>query len=88
MSCLIFADTEVVVVRARGPLSETILYGLDIPPGSEGVFEIDSVTGNVTVGTNGSSRLVVRNGEPTVFAFDVFAYFSSSGPAGSRVCPS
>ena len=74
-----------IVVRARGPLSETVLYGIDQPPGNEGVFEIDSVTGNITVGANGTSRLVVRNGEPTVFSFDVFAYFQSTGLSGSRV---
>ena len=66
-------------------MSETVLYGIDAPPGSEGVFDIDPITGNITVGANGSSRLVVRNGVPTSFAFDAFAYFLSSGPTGNRV---
>lgn len=68
-----------VVVRARGPLTETILYGIDLPAGSDRVFEIDSMSGNVTVGVNGTTRLVVRNGVPTVLTFDVFAYYLSSG---------
>lgn len=66
-------------------MTETILYGIDLPRGSEGLFEIDSMSGNVTVGTNGSSRIVVRNGLPTVFMFDVFAYYMSTGLSGSRV---
>jgi hypothetical protein len=80
-----YSDTEVALVRARGPLTETVLYGIDLPQGIDGVFEIDSMTGNITVGANGSSRLVIRNRMPTVFMFDVFAYFSSSGLSGSRV---
>lgn len=81
------SGTEVVVVRARGPLSETVVYGIDLPLGTEGVFEIDSQTGNVTVGGNGSGRLVIRNQQPTQFVFEIFAYFLSSGPSGSRVRP-
>ena len=80
-----FSGTEVVSVRARGPLSETVLYGIDLPQRIEGVFEIDAATGNITVGGNGSNQLVIRNGMPTVFSFDVFAYFSSTGLSGSRV---
>ena len=73
------------MVRARGLPSDIVLYGIDEPSGSEGIFDINPVTGNITVGVNGSSRLVVRNGVPTVFMFDVFAYFMSSGPSGNRV---
>lgn len=80
-----FSGTEVLAVRARGPLTETVLYGIDLPQGIDGLFQIDSMSGNITVGVNGSSRLVVRDGMPTVFSFDVFAYFSSSGLSGSRV---
>ena len=73
------------MVQARGPLTETVLYGLDLPEGIEGLFEIDSSTGNITVGLNGSATLVVRDGTSTGFSFDAFAYFSSSGLSGSRV---
>ena len=81
----VIAGTEVVVVRARGLLTETILYGIDAPIGDEGVFEINAMTGNLTVGVNGSTRVVTRNGVPTTFSFDVFAYYQSSGLSGSRV---
>lgn len=60
------------------------MYGLDLPEDIEGLFDIDSLTGNITVGLNGSLRLVVR-GRPTEFSFDAFAYFLSSGLSGSRV---
>lgn len=79
------SGTEVLAVRARGPLTETVLYGIDLPQRIDEVFEIDSMTGNITVGINGSNQLVIRNRMPTVFSFDVFAYFSSSGLSGSRV---
>jgi len=85
---LIISGTDVSVVRARGPDTETILYGIDLPVGSEGVFEINSTSGNITVGVNGSARLVVRNGMPTVLMFDVFAYYQSSGLSGVRVSDS
>ena len=88
MQTLFTQGTEVVVVRARGPLTETILYGIDLPIGSERTFEIDSSTGNITVGFNGSARLVVRGGVPTTLMFDVFAYYQSSGLSGSRVIAS
>lgn len=74
-----------VVVRARGSLTETVLYGIDPPVGDEGVFEIDPITGNITVGVNGSTRVVIRSGMPTSFSFDAFAYYQSSGLSGSRV---
>ena len=76
---------EVVVVRARGPLSETVLYGIDLPPGSEEVFQINSTSGNITVGLRGPTSLVVRNQMQTIFRLDVFAYYLSSGINGSRV---
>ena len=77
--------TEVVTVRARGPLTETVMYGIVLPAGSEGIFEIDPLLGNMTVGPNGTSRLVIRNRMPTVISLDIFAYYASSGPAGNRV---
>lgn len=73
------------MVRAIGLLTETILYGIDLPRGDEGVFEMNPATGNLTVGVNGSTRVVTRNGVPTTFLFDVFAYYQSSGLSGSRV---
>jgi len=60
-------------------------YGIDLPPGREGVFVIDPSTGNITVGGNGTSQLVIRNREETVISFDVYAYFTSSGPNENRV---
>ena len=74
-----------VVVRAQGSFMETVVYGIDLLMEDEGVFEIDSLSGNITVGVNGSNKIVVRGGIPTVFTFDVFAYFQSSGLSGSRV---
>lgn len=79
------AGTEVVVVRAQGSFMETVVYGIDLLAVDEGVFEIDPLNGNITVGVNGSSRIVVRGGIPTIFTFDIFAYFQSSGLSGSRV---
>ena len=72
-------------VRARGPAGQTILYGLDLPLGTERIFEIDPVMGNITVGPNGPSRLVIRDHNPTVFTFDAYAYYLLSGPTGDRV---
>ena len=72
-------------VRARGIGDRTIVYGIDLPSGTEGVFSIDPGTGNITVGVNGTSRLVIRDHNPTVFVFDVFAYYLQSGPSGNRV---
>ena len=72
-------------MRARGAQTEAVGYGIDLPPGHDGVFTINPSTGNITVGTNGSAQLVVRNKEPTIISFDVFAYFVSSGLNGNRV---
>ena len=72
-------------VRARGTGDRTILYGIDLPSGTEGIFSIDPATGNITVGANGTSRLVIRDHNPTVFMFDAFAYYLQSGPSGDRV---
>lgn len=87
MMCLmgIPLGTEVLVVNADGPPLETVVYGIDLPLDIEGVFEIDSETGNITVGRNGPNRLVISNQQPTQFNFQIFAYFFSAGPNGSRV---
>ena len=74
-----------LTVRARGTGDRAIAYGIDLPSGSEGVFSIDTVTGNITVGANGTSRLVIRDHNPIVFMFDTFAYYLQSGPSGNRV---
>ena len=77
--------TTVLNVRARGTGDRAIGYGIDLPSGTEGVFSIDPVTGNLTVGANGTARLVIRDHNPTVFVFDAFAYYLQSGPNGNRV---
>ncbi len=77
--------SEVVTVRARGPESETVVYAIDLPPGREGVFVIHPSTGSITVGQNGTSQLAIRNKQEVIIAFDVFAYFTSSGLNGERV---
>ena len=75
-------------VRARGTGDRAIRYGIDLPSGTEGVFSIDPLTGNLTVGANGTARLVIRDHNPTVFVFDAFAYYLQSGPSGNRVSSS
>ena len=74
-----------LTVRARGTGDRAIAYGIDVPLGTEGVFSIDPGTGSITVGTNGTSSLVIRDHNPTVFVFDAFAYYLQSGPSGDRV---
>ena len=74
-----------LTVRARGTGDRAIAYDIDLPSGTEGVFSIDPVTGNITVGANGTSRLVIRDHNPTVFMFDAYAYYLQSGPSGNRV---
>ncbi len=61
------------------------MYALDLLAETEGLFEINSTSGVVTVGSDGPTRLVIRNQMPTSFQFDVFAYYLSSGLNGSRV---
>jgi hypothetical protein len=77
--------TTVLNVRARGTGDRAIVYGIDLPSGAEGVFSVDPMTGNITVGANGTARLVIRDHNPTVFVFDAFAYYFQSGPSGNRV---
>ena len=60
MSCLCLAGTLVLGVQAQGSLAETIVYGIDLLPSDEGVFVIDSATGDITVGPNGTSRLTIQ----------------------------
>lgn len=72
-------------VRARASGGQTIVYGLDVPSGAEGVFTINSMTGNITVGPNGTSALIIRDHNPTIFTFDAYAYYLQSGPSGDRV---
>ena len=73
-------------MRAQGTAGRTIEYGLDLPLGDEGVFTIDPVTGNLTVGPNGTDRLVIRDHNPTTFVFDAYAFYSQAGPR-ERVRP-
>ena len=80
-----YLGTTVLNVRARGTGGRAIVYGLDLPSGYEGIFNIDPVMGNITVGPNGTSRLIIRDHNPTVFMFDVFAYYLQAGPSGDRV---
>ena len=48
------------VVRAQGLPQETVVYGLDEEAGLEGVFEIDSDSGEIVIGPNGSNSLVIQ----------------------------
>lgn len=80
-----FTGTSVLNVRARATAGQTIVYGLDILSEDEGVFAVDSVTGNITVGPNGTSALVIQDHNPTIFTFDAYAYYLQSGPSGDRV---
>ena len=82
---LILIGTTVLNVRARGTGGRVIVYGIDLPSGIEGVFTIDPAVGNITVGPNGTSRLVIRDHNPTIFMFDAFAYYLTSGQNGNRV---
>lgn len=72
-------------VRARASAGQAIVYGLDVPIGSEGVFSINPMTGNITVGPNGTAALVIRDHNPTIFTIDAYAYYLQSGPTGDRV---
>lgn len=74
-------------VRARATGSQTIVYGLEVAVGDEGVFVIDSMTGNITVGPNATSRLIIHDHNPTVFVFDAFAYYLESGPTNRVSAP-
>ena len=85
ISYIIKTGTSVLNVRARASGGQTIVYGLDIPSGGEGVFAINSTTGNITVGLNGTSALVIQDHNPTMFTFDAYAYYLQSGPSGARV---
>ena len=52
--------TEVGLVRAQGLPHETVLYGLEVQRDEwEGAFEIDTSSGEITVGPNGSEILVI-----------------------------
>ena len=82
--CIIISGSEVLLVQARGTSNDMIMYELLLLPGDEGVFTIDS-NGNITVGANGTARLVTRNNVQTVFVFDVLAYYNLTGPSGVQV---
>lgn len=70
-----------ITTRARGLGGETIVYGVDLPSNSLGVFEMNSVTGQLTVGPNGMERLRIVDNTPVTFLAEVFAYYNSSGAA-------
>lgn len=52
--------TLVLTVRAQGSAAETILYGIELPSAAAGVFVADLNSGDITVGPNGTDRLVIR----------------------------
>ncbi len=70
-----------IATRARGLGGETIVYGVDLPSSDQGVFEINSVTGQLTVGPNGPERLTIVDKTPVTILAEVFAYYNSSGSA-------
>ena len=70
-----------IATRARGLGGEIVVYGVDLPSNEQGVFEIDSQTGRLTVGPNGPSRLVIVDNTPLTIVAEVFAYYNSSGSA-------
>lgn len=49
-----------LTVTAQGSPAETIVYGIDLRPDDVGVFTIDPERGDITVGPNGTDRLVIR----------------------------
>ena len=49
-----------LIVRAQGSPAETIVYGIALLPSDAGVFVIDTNSGEITVGPNGTSRLVIQ----------------------------
>ncbi len=49
-----------LTVYAQGTPAESIVYGIDLRPIDAGVFTIDSVSGDIKVGPNGTSRLVIQ----------------------------
>ena len=77
--------TLVLNVQARASAGQSIVYGLELPSGAEGVFQVDPQFGNITVGPDGPSMLVIRNHIQTTFVFQAFAYYNLSGLSGDRV---
>ena len=62
-------DTEVGTVQALGLPQETVVYGLqEDEEEEEGVFEIGSSSGEITVGPNGTDNLVIKVGPSCVSA--------------------
>ncbi len=55
------------------------MYGVDLPSNALGVFEMNSVTGQLTVGPSGTERLTIVDNTPVTFLAEVFAYYNSSG---------
>ena len=49
-----------LLLRAQGSLGESIRYGLELSPTDQGVFVVDTISGEITVGVNGTNRLVVQ----------------------------
>lgn len=52
--------TLVLLLRAQGSLGESIRYSLELSPTDQGVFVVDTVSGELTVSVNGTDRLVVQ----------------------------
>jgi len=69
----------VIATQARGLGGETVVYGLELPSTAEGVFTINSLNGELTVGPNGPDRLVIVDNTPVLIVAEVFAYYNSSG---------
>ncbi len=70
-----------IATRARGLGGETVVYGVDLSSNDQGVFVMNSQTGQLTVGTNGPERLAIVDKTPVMILAEVFAYYNSSGSA-------
>ena len=58
-----YVGTEVGLVRAQSLPQETVVYGLEEEREEwEGAFVIDSISGEIIVGPNGSDILVIVRG--------------------------
>ena len=67
----LYTGTEVGLVRAHGLPQETIIYGLEEDREEwEGVFDIDTSSGELSVGANGPNILII------VCIFHIMKYFT------------
>ena len=64
-------------VRAQGSAAETILYGIELPSTAAVVFVVDLNSGDITVGPNGTDRLVIQV-SPLIAAIIIFTELNYS----------